>query len=459
MAVKKFDLNVEEILENWEVSHAIREIIANALDEQKLTNSEEITIYKGKNSWHIKDAGRGLQYQHFTQKENDEKLQHEGLIGRFGVGLKDALATLHRRNVNVEIQSTHGIFTLSMEPKEGFPDITTLHVLVKDQPNLVKGTEFVLKGVSSAEINAAKSFFLKFSTEPLLEKTEFGEVYSCKKGKALIFVNGVKVAKEEKFLFSYNITSLTSKMKKALNRERTHVGRTAYTDRVKSILLSCSGEKVIQALVDDIELVEKGLNSDETSWIDVAKHAIGHLNKMEKVVFVTPKQGIERGDLVSNAKLDGYRVVFINEAIAQKIRGSLDPAGNPIRDLGQYVVEYNESFQYKFVDPRNLMPSEKDVFNKMDQILDIAGGKPSEVRSIKISETMRLGSDSRTTGVWEAAQGMIVIKRSQLKSLSLFAGTLVHEVIHAKSGWGDLSRGFELALSEMLGFIIAKELE
>jgi len=54
---------------------------------------------------------------------------------------------------------------------------------------------------------------------------------------------------------------------------------------------------------------------------------------------------------------------------------------------------------------------------------------------------------------------MIVIKRSPLKSLSLFDGTLVHEVTHAKSGWGDLSRGFELALSEMLGFIIAKELE
>jgi hypothetical protein len=38
--VRKFDLNVEEILENWEVSHAVREIIANALDEQKLSESE-----------------------------------------------------------------------------------------------------------------------------------------------------------------------------------------------------------------------------------------------------------------------------------------------------------------------------------------------------------------------------------------------------------------------------------
>ena len=37
--VKEFDLNIEKILENWENYHAIREIIANALDEQVLTNT------------------------------------------------------------------------------------------------------------------------------------------------------------------------------------------------------------------------------------------------------------------------------------------------------------------------------------------------------------------------------------------------------------------------------------
>ena len=29
---QEFDLNIEKILENWEVYHALREIIANALD-------------------------------------------------------------------------------------------------------------------------------------------------------------------------------------------------------------------------------------------------------------------------------------------------------------------------------------------------------------------------------------------------------------------------------------------
>lgn len=58
--MKKFDLNIEKILENWETYHAIREIIANALDEQLLTSTKEVEIYKDGDSWIIRDFGRGL---------------------------------------------------------------------------------------------------------------------------------------------------------------------------------------------------------------------------------------------------------------------------------------------------------------------------------------------------------------------------------------------------------------
>jgi len=49
MSVRLFDLNIEEILDNWEVHHAIREIIANALDEQILSKSAEVKIYRDHN--------------------------------------------------------------------------------------------------------------------------------------------------------------------------------------------------------------------------------------------------------------------------------------------------------------------------------------------------------------------------------------------------------------------------
>ena len=73
--MKPFDLNMEEVLENWEPFHAIREIIANALDEQLISDTAEIIIEESKDGsgWHIRDFGRGIEIDHFTQNENPEK--------------------------------------------------------------------------------------------------------------------------------------------------------------------------------------------------------------------------------------------------------------------------------------------------------------------------------------------------------------------------------------------------
>lgn len=51
--VKEFDLNIEKILENWENYHAIREIIANALDRMKMRCRMNLTrlIKNYKRQW------------------------------------------------------------------------------------------------------------------------------------------------------------------------------------------------------------------------------------------------------------------------------------------------------------------------------------------------------------------------------------------------------------------------
>ena len=84
--MKKFDLNIEEVLEDWEVYHALREIISNALDEQILSKTKDMEITKDGDRIKIRDFGRGLKYEHLTQNEDQEKLKNPGLvIGKFGV--------------------------------------------------------------------------------------------------------------------------------------------------------------------------------------------------------------------------------------------------------------------------------------------------------------------------------------------------------------------------------------
>jgi len=156
----KFDLNIEKILENWEMHHAIREIIANALDEQLLTKTKDVDISKNGISWIIRDFGRGIKYSHLTQNENQEKLSNTSMIGKFGIGLKDALATFDRKGVVVTAKSKHGRISIEKSPKQGFQDIVTLHAIIEDpiEADFV-GTEFELKGVTDKDVEAAKKTF------------------------------------------------------------------------------------------------------------------------------------------------------------------------------------------------------------------------------------------------------------------------------------------------------------
>ena len=83
-----FDLNVERVLEHWSVAHAVRELLANALDEHLLGHGPVPEVVReAAGRWRIRDFGRGLRHEHFTQNENAEKIASDAVIGRFGVGL------------------------------------------------------------------------------------------------------------------------------------------------------------------------------------------------------------------------------------------------------------------------------------------------------------------------------------------------------------------------------------
>jgi hypothetical protein len=455
--IRLFDLNIEKVLEDWEIYHAIREIIANALDEQLLTRTKEIEIFKdGTGKWHIRDFGRGLKYQHLTQNENEEKLANPNLvIGKFGVGLKDALATFDRHGVRVLVRSKYGDITIMKSEKHGFQDIITLHASISRPGDKdLQGTEFILEGCTDKDIETAKSFFLKFSGEIPLEETHYGSVLE-KVNQSKIYINGLRVAEEENFLFSYNITSITQVMRKALNREKIHLGRTAYADRIKAVLLACEKKEVAELLARDLRGYETGFIHDELKWNDVAIHACKLLNAQEKVIFLTPSQLQETRDMVDRAKSDGLRVITIPENVRDKISGLQDYSGNVIRDLEGFRDEWNQSFDFKFVSPGELTKEERMIFDRTRQIAGLIGGLPGNIERILISETMRMETMGyrEAAGLWEASERTIIIKRTQLRSLRDYAATLLHEIVHAKSGTGDVSREFEDELTSMLGLI------
>jgi len=110
-----------------------------------------------------------------------------------------------------------------------------------------------------------------------------------------------------------------------------------------------------------------------------------------------------------------------------RITGLEDISGGTIRDLSQFYKEYEEHFEFKFVDPSEFTFSEKKIFNETDKLLAFIGDKPKRIKDIKVSETMtkELGSFVEPEGLWEATTGRIIVKRDQLRSIEKYAGTLL----------------------------------
>ncbi|OQC17299.1 MAG: hypothetical protein BWX72_00429 [Firmicutes bacterium ADurb.Bin080] len=502
--MNKFDLNIEKILENWEICHALREIIANALDEQVLSNTENIKIFKDSNEiWHIRDYGRGINIENFTQNESIEKKGKDGIIGKFGIGLKDALATLNRNGVEVKIKSKYGNFSIGYSQKTGFEQISTLHIYFdQDYDEAFIGTEFILSNISESDMQKAKSMFTFFNKETVLENTIYGDVLKKQSEIANIYINGVKAAEEENFLFSYNITNLSNSIRKALNRERNNVGRAAYSDRIKSILLSCNSWEVANELTVDLSNFSYGKKHDELNWIDVQEHAAKILSKIEPVVFVTSNE-IERAtDLVEQAKDSGHKIVVIPEVLKERVTDvsttktqivsqqqiqtnpeivkQLKQEGNDViivpdeikeraKDIeskssgkvqvfSNYVNQRMENYQFKFVEKDKLEKEESQNYIKSLEILKIINQHSTNTirdDDIFISETMQ--KDKITflpcNALHDSEKNRIILKRSILSDRETLISNLLHEAAHMYSNEPDSTRGFEMELTRLIGIL------
>ena len=314
------------------------------------------------------------------------------------------------------------------------------------------GTDFCLEGCTEKDIEEAKKCFICFSGMNPIEGTKYGEIYNNRSGSAEIFVNGIKIADEENFLFSYNISPASKSLKQMLNRERTNVGRSAYAGIVREMLLASRSEEVVKALTENYRRINKGLQCDELKWIDVQGHTAKLLNKRDKVVFLTNEEFQNASNTDREIiERSGRKPVFIPAKVKLQIEGAKDDTGTVISTIETVIAAENAAFDYLFVTQEQLDEKEKKVFGITTQILKLLSSK---IRPSQIFIAEKLKRDDGN-GVYEGAKKRIIIKREQLSRVESYLGTLIHELAHAESGYSDLCRGFENKLTEYLGVLAA----
>ena len=394
-----FDLNIQEILSNWEIHHALREIISNALDETTISKSDPISIYKDqKGRWHIRDYGRGLQVNCLTQNESSEKKAHSNLIGKFGVGLKDAIGVFHDHGIAVFIDSKYAHLTFEDAPKSGFESVRTLHAVVDEplDPNMV-GTDVILENCPDLEVEKAKSLFLFFNDEKVIGDTADGSILEKDpSAPARIYVNGLLISEEENFLFSYNIKKLDSKLRKALNRERMNIGRSAVTDIIKNILLSCEDEEILERLIRAIEGFDGETNTPvELTWKAVNVHALRLLaQRKHDVVLISKSEMQNNPALVDHVRSMGKTIIQVSDDIKETFNDENNLLGDEekIPTVDSFIELEHKTFKAKPVPIEKLTSEQKKFYDQTENIFELIN-RDNPFKKIVICEELVCGMD------------------------------------------------------------------
>ena len=240
-----------------------------------------------------------------------------------------------------------------------------------------------------------------------------------------------------------------------MNRERINVGRNAYTDSVKSILLHCSERKVTKTLVEDIRKVMSGKSKVETGWVDVASSAALALNKSEKVVFTTPtlrkRMDEQQADILNHS---GREIIFVTDTVYSKIYQNVYTFENAVSD-------YRKTFKYRYVPLELLSEQEKGIYSYGPPLVDLLARKYSVSKpEIHISETLTKSESGRdAAGVWSSEEKTIIIKRTVLYNLNEYLSVLIAAFINCAASSSKLPQKEQAALLNILTFIYLEYLK
>ena len=164
--------------------------------------------------------GRGMRVEHLIQNENDEKKCNSKLIGRFGIGLKDAISCLNDNGKTITIESKYlYIKQIKKLSKKGFNNIKTCHLgIEKEKDKKFIGTLIQIHDIEPEEYENVVNMFVSLMDLNLICKTNFGNIYKKhdSKDSGFIFIAGVKMIEEKSFNYHYDITEITPKLRNGI---------------------------------------------------------------------------------------------------------------------------------------------------------------------------------------------------------------------------------------------------
>lgn len=449
-----FDLNIQNILHDWSVSDAIREIIANAIDEANLTatQSPKVDYNEVNKVLTISDFGRGIRIENFSQNENNEKTNSKQMIGKFGIGLKDSIAVLFNSGKNVIFTSAFGHFCPILANKSGIDEqIRTIHIQYNPENKIAIGTTVTIENCSKDEYLKALDNFLIFAPPKSIFKCEIGEIFIKNDISSEIFLNGMKISNDDDFLFSYNITNPDSKLKASINRERKSLSRSIYSNSIIKLLSKAIENKTNPDLATWISdyILKNCTNTKNNEWSYVAIKKLV-VSKTSQKILLASRNGQINPSFETYARDNGYAITWIDETDYSSFLSDKEVNSCTLDDWGQKFIS---NYEGKVIDINDLEEFEKSNWLWAKDKLELISQKWPEFKYV-YSKFKLLIIDKHPNALGITSMNKIEIVRMVLKNKRVLFNTLIHEYCHAISNAPDASIRFEATLTEAFSYIL-----
>lgn len=363
--IERKDLNIgKPYLSDWNESMAIRELIANAIDE---TSDKKISINKIDNDkYEIINTGNELEPQNFMISEGN-KAKELGKIGKFGIGLKDGIAVLMSRNIDVTIETSLYKYEIKYVKQGQLIKDERLFVYIYNNKRSWKGTRVVLNRCLDRYIEEAKKNFLIYRENyNVLDENEYGQTIleKNKNYNGTIYLNGIKIAYENKFHYSYNIIKESSELRRGISRERNNISREVFRDDIKNIIKNIESEDVLNKYLNSMIKSRDGSLEGEIQYTISQVKALKFCLEKRRQAVVFPTQ--RRGEMANLYKIlsDKSGIVVINllNSYYKRLKENKELIDKNI------IAEYYKQ-TYNVVDIYKLSNKQKECFRYVEKFI------------------------------------------------------------------------------------------
>lgn len=211
---KKFELTLtKSYASQWGLQEALRELIQNAIDQEKQISGNTMSINYSKEHSKLSICNKNSILSRkslllgFTSKDNDEST-----IGQFGEGYKIALLVLNRLNKNVTIYNygAKEVWTSKFVKSKRYEgeEILTITVNTEAIWNKVPNNNLTIEIEDISEDDyselISRTLFLQEEINTLDVK-DYGSILLDEKFKHKIYVNGLYISKNIDLDYGYNI--------------------------------------------------------------------------------------------------------------------------------------------------------------------------------------------------------------------------------------------------------------